>query len=100
MDLSITGRVVMSEPPAVKPLGLWGVLRTSRFGVGCGVEGWDLLPPQGRPSSMAWGVQVPLLCLAKALSPSPSGFLLGLPRSLPTFGALPSPAEGPELALC
>ena len=32
---------------------------------------------------MAWGVQVPLLCLAKALSLSPSGFLLGLPRSLP-----------------
>ena len=49
---------------------------------------------------MAWGVQVPLLCLAKALSLSPSGFLLGLPRSLPTFGALPSPAEGPEPALC
>ena len=24
MDLSITGRVVMSEPRAVKPLGLWG----------------------------------------------------------------------------
>ena len=49
---------------------------------------------------MAWGIQVPLLCLAKALSLSPSGFLLGLPRSLPTFGALPSPAEGPEPALC
>ena len=69
------------------PPGVWGV-------------GWDLLPSQGRPSSMAWGVQVPLLCLAKALSLSPSGFLLGLPRSLPTFGALPSPAEGPEPALC
>ena len=74
-----------------------GGLRISPCGVGCG---WDLLPSQGRPSCMAWGVQVPLLCLAKALSLSPSGFLLGLPRSLPTFGALPSPAEGPEPALC
>ena len=72
----------LGSPPAV-----WGV-------------GWDLLPSQGRPSCMAWDAQVPLLCLAKALSLSPSGFLLGLPRSLPTFRALPSPAEGPEPALC
>lgn len=98
VDPSIPGRVGMSEPRAVKPLGLRGPqdlpLRRGAWGVG-----WDLLPSQGRPSSTVRGVQVPLLCLPTALSPSPSGFLLGLPRSLPTFGAPPSPAEGPEPAL-
>ena len=83
---SITGRVGMSEPPAVKPLGLWGPQDLPLWRGVSGVE-WDLLPSQGHPSSTAWGLQVPLLCLPKALlclrHPLAScwGFLVPSPHS-------------------
>ena len=91
MDLSITGRVVMSEPRAVKPLGLWGPqdlpLQRGVWGGGVGPSassGPPLLHGLGRPSSPSvfgqGSVSVTLWLPAGASSFPPHIWGASLPR--------------------
>lgn len=95
VDPSIPGRVGMSEPRAVKPLGLRGPqdlpLRRGAWGVG-----WDLLPSQGRPSSTVRGVQVPLLCLPRLCLRHPLASCWGFLVPSPHSGRLPPQQRDPN----